>query len=40
MQEAVLHLAARFARIELDGEPEFDTIPGIYGMTRLPVTLS
>ena len=40
MQEAVLHLAEAFERIELDGEPEFDTIPGIYGMTRLPVVLT
>ena len=40
MQEAVLHLARTFERIELDGEPQFDTIPGIYGLTTLPVTLT
>jgi cytochrome P450 len=40
LQEALLHLAGTFARIELDGEPEFDTLPGVYGMTRLPVALS
>ena len=39
LQEAVLHLAATFRTIELDGEPGFDTIPGIYGLTTLPVTL-
>ena len=39
MQEALLHLAATFSQIRLDGEVEFDTVPGIYGITRLPVVL-
>ncbi len=39
MQEALLHLARTFSAIRLDGEPEFDTVPGIYGLTRLPVVL-
>jgi cytochrome P450 len=40
MQEALLHLATTFERVELDGAVEFDTIPGIYGITTLPVVLS
>jgi cytochrome P450 len=40
MQEALLHLAATFEEIRLDGEPEFDTIPGIYGLVKLPVVLA
>jgi cytochrome P450 len=40
MQEALLHLAATCEEIRLDGEVEFDTIPGIYGITRLPVVLA
>jgi hypothetical protein len=39
MQTAVDHLAKTFTTIRLDGEPEFDTIPGIYGITTLPLVL-
>jgi cytochrome P450 len=37
MQEALIALAGRFSRIELDGEPEFGTPSGIYGLESLPV---
>jgi cytochrome P450 len=40
MQEALLHLAATFSEVRLYGEPEFDTIPGIYGLVKLPVVLA
>ena len=41
MQEALAApRGARSRAIELDGEPEFDSIPGIYGMTALPVVLA
>jgi cytochrome P450 len=39
LQEALTFLAARFERIELDGEPGYDTINGIYGLTSLRVRL-
>ena len=37
LQEALAFLARNFERIELDGEPEYGTITGIYGLDRLPV---
>src|SRR4051794_28615479 len=37
LQEAFRFLTERIARIELDGEPEFESIHGIYGLGRLPV---
>jgi cytochrome P450 len=39
MQEAIAFLAERVAALELDGEPEFGTPSGIYGLERLPLTL-
>jgi cytochrome P450 len=40
MQEALIALARRAARIELDGEPSFGTPSGIYGLDSLPLRLS
>ena len=37
LQEALAFLAPRMRDLELDGEPEFGTIQGIYGLDRLPV---
>jgi cytochrome P450 len=39
MQEALAFLAERVRSIELDGEPEFGTPSGIYGIESLPVRL-
>jgi cytochrome P450 len=39
MQEALAALARRVGRIELDGEPEFGTPSGIYGLESLPLRL-
>ena len=39
MQEALAFLAERVRAIELDGEPEFGTPSGIYGLESLPVSL-
>jgi cytochrome P450 len=35
--EALRFLAGRFSRLELDGEPEYESIMGIYGLAKLPV---
>ncbi len=35
--EALAYLAPRMIALELDGEPEFDSINGIYGLRSLPV---
>jgi cytochrome P450 len=40
LQEGLAFLAERVRRIELDGEPEFGTVSGIYGLERLPVRLT
>jgi cytochrome P450 len=40
LREALCFLAQRVRRIELDGEPAFDTITGIYGLSELPVRLT
>jgi cytochrome P450 len=40
MQEGLAFLAERVRAIELDGEPEFGTPSGIYGLERLPVRLT
>ncbi|MEA2405832.1 MAG: hypothetical protein QOE08_2479 [Thermoleophilaceae bacterium] len=40
LEEALHFLAERFERIELDGEPGYGTITGIYGMDSLPVVLA
>lgn len=37
LEEALAHLAPRLRELRLDGEPEFDTINGIYGLDTLPV---
>ncbi len=39
MTEALAFLAENVRSIELDGEPEFGTISGIYGLEKLPLTL-
>jgi cytochrome P450 len=35
--EALTFLAQRFERLELDGDPQFESITGIYGLAELPV---
>jgi cytochrome P450 len=40
LREALSFLAQRVRRLELDGEPVFDTITGIYGLSQLPVRLT
>jgi cytochrome P450 len=37
LQEGLAFLATHVKQLELDGEPEFGTISGIYGLDRLPV---
>jgi cytochrome P450 len=37
LQEGLGFLSQRIARLELDGEPEFESIHGIYGLGRLPI---
>jgi cytochrome P450 len=37
LEEALAFLAQRFAVLELDGEPEYESIMGIYGLGKLPV---
>ena len=37
LQEGLAFLARNVERIELDGEPGFGTITGIYGLDSLPV---
>src|SRR5262249_7282607 len=39
MQEALVFLAQRVASLALDGEPEFGTPSGIYGLEKLPLSL-
>jgi cytochrome P450 len=39
MQEAVAFLAERVSSLELDGDPEFGTPSGIYGLEKLPLKL-
>jgi cytochrome P450 len=39
MQEGLAFLAERVESIELDGEPEFGTPSGIYGLERLPLQM-
>jgi cytochrome P450 len=39
LQEALAFLAERVERLELDGEPGYGTITGIYGLDRLPLRL-
>jgi cytochrome P450 len=40
LQEGLAFLAPRMRELELDGEPEYDTITGLYGMLSLPVRWS
>ncbi|MGH9067216.1 MAG: hypothetical protein ACRD0J_06970, partial [Acidimicrobiales bacterium] len=35
--EALAYLAPRMGRLELDGEPVFEPVTGIYGMRSLPI---
>ncbi|MFI4992239.1 MAG: cytochrome P450 [Solirubrobacterales bacterium] len=37
LQEGLAFLATHLKELELDGEPEFGTISGIYGLDKLPV---
>ena len=37
MQEALAYLPGRMPGLELDGEPEFGSPNGIYGLERLPL---
>jgi cytochrome P450 len=40
LQEGLAFLATHLKQLELDGEPEFGTISGIYGLDKLPVRFS
>jgi cytochrome P450 len=40
LQEALAFLAVRLKGLALDGEPEFGTISGIYGLEKLPISFS
>jgi cytochrome P450 len=40
LREALTFLAQRVRHIELDGEPQFESITGIYGLAQLPLRLS
>ncbi len=40
LQEALAFLAPRMPELRLDGEPEFGSITGIYGMEKLPIAWS
>jgi cytochrome P450 len=37
LEEALLHLAPRMRGLRLDGQPEFGTVQGIYGLGSLPL---
>jgi cytochrome P450 len=37
LQEALAFLSARVERLELDGEPQYDGVTGIYGLQALPI---
>jgi cytochrome P450 len=39
LEEALAFLAERFEVLALDGEPEYESITGIYGLGKLPVRL-
>ena len=39
LQEALSFLAERVRDLELDGEPVFESVTGIYGLAELPVRL-
>jgi cytochrome P450 len=37
LQEGLAFLAPRLRGMELDGEPQYGTITGLYGMESLPI---
>jgi cytochrome P450 len=37
LEEALLFLAPRMPGLRLDGQPEFGTVQGIYGLASLPL---
>ena len=37
LQEGLAFLSQRMHELELDGEPDYEGISGIYGLARLPV---
>jgi cytochrome P450 len=40
MQEGLIFLAEHLRDLELDGEPVFGTVSGIYGLEELPIRFS
>ena len=40
LKEALRFLAPRLQDLRLDGEPEYETIMGIYGLSKLPIAFS
>ena len=40
LTEALSFLAGRIREVELDGEPVFESILGIYGLAELPLRLT
>ncbi len=40
MQEALTFMSTRMRDLALDGEPEYDSITGIYGLARMPICFS
>jgi cytochrome P450 len=40
LREAIAFLAQRVRKLELDGDPEFESITGIYGLAELPLRMS
>src|SRR5207302_1868294 len=40
LQEGLAFLASQMEDLRLDGEPEFGTVSGIYGLERLPISFS
>ena len=40
LQEALAFLAQRVRDLELDGEPVYESVSGIYGLAELPIRFS
>jgi cytochrome P450 len=40
LEEGLIHLAPRMPGLELDGDPAYDSVHGIYGLNELPVRWS
>ena len=40
LQEGLAFLSGRMHDLQLDGEPEFGTVSGIYGLERLPISFT